>query len=103
MYYTDPAQYLITAGQDLGDLDRDVSDLSDAPTLIPGNLSTKTRVRFGRANEPPFSSACDAMFWGGTITAYQGVRGDFGWVRFPVVCFLYKANPNPRRKNICCG
>ena len=33
---------------------------------------------------------------------YYGVRGEFGWVRFLVVCFLYKINPNPR-KNICCG
>ena len=26
----------------------------------------------------------------------------FGWVAFLVVCFLYKTNPNPRKKN-CCG
>ena len=32
----------------------------------------------------------------------QGVRGEVGWVTFPVVCFLYKTNPNPR-KNTCCG
>ena len=32
----------------------------------------------------------------------RGVRGEFGWVRFLAVCFLYKANLNPR-KNICCG
>ena len=32
----------------------------------------------------------------------QGVRGEFGWVRFLVVCFLYKTNPNPR-KIICSG
>ena len=29
----------------------------------------------------------------------QGVCGEFGWVRFLVVCFLYKTNPNP---NTCC-
>ena len=32
----------------------------------------------------------------------QGVRGEFGWVGFLVVCFLYKTNPKPR-KIICCG
>ena len=31
-----------------------------------------------------------------------GVSGQFGWVRFIVVCFLYKTNPNPR-KTTCCG
>ena len=31
--YTDPAQHLITAGQDLDDLDRDLSDLSDLSVL----------------------------------------------------------------------
>ena len=29
LYYTDPAQHLITAGEDPDDLDRDLSDLSD--------------------------------------------------------------------------
>ena len=29
LYYTDPAQHLITAGQDLDDLDHDLPDLSD--------------------------------------------------------------------------
>ena len=29
LYYTDPAQHLITAGQDLDGLDRNLSDLSD--------------------------------------------------------------------------
>ena len=33
---------------------------------------------------------------------YSGVGGQFGWVRFFVVCFLYKTNPNPR-KTICRG
>ena len=28
LYCTDPAQYLTTAGEDLDDLDRDLSDLS---------------------------------------------------------------------------
>ena len=28
--------------------------------------------------------------------------GEFDWVRFLVVCFLYKTSPNPRN-NICCG
>ena len=28
---------------------------------------------------------------------YWGVCGEFGWVRFLVVCFLYKTNPNPRK------
>ena len=32
----------------------------------------------------------------------QGVSGEFGWVGFLVVCFLYKINLNPR-KIICCG
>ena len=27
--------------------------------------------------------------------------GDFGWVRFLIVSFLHKTNPNPR-KTICC-
>ena len=31
-----------------------------------------------------------------------GVCGEFGWVGFLVVCFLYKINPNPP-KMICCG
>ena len=35
-------------------------------------------------------------------TIKQGVFGEFGWARFLVVSFLYKANPNPR-KMICCG
>ena len=33
---------------------------------------------------------------------HKGICGEFVWVRFPVVCFLYKTNLNPR-KNICCG
>ena len=33
LYYTVPAQRLITAGQDLDDLDRDISDLSDLSDL----------------------------------------------------------------------
>ena len=32
---------------------------------------------------------------------YYGVCGEFGWVRFLVVYFLYKTNPNPP-KIICC-
>ena len=28
LYYIDPAQHLVTAGEDLYDLDRDLSDLS---------------------------------------------------------------------------
>ena len=33
---------------------------------------------------------------------HEGVCGQFDWVRFLVVCFLYKTNPNPR-KTSCCG
>ena len=33
LYYTDPAQHLITAGWDLDDLDRDLSDLYDLSDL----------------------------------------------------------------------
>ena len=28
------------------------------------------------------------------------VCGEFGWFRFLVVCFLYKTNPNPRKKKL---
>ena len=28
---------------------------------------------------------------------HWGVCGELGWVRFSVVCFLYKTNPNPRK------
>ena len=28
---------------------------------------------------------------------------EFGWVRFIVVCFLYKINPSSRKKKNCCG
>ena len=34
---------------------------------------------------------------------YQGVCGEFGWVRFPVICFLYKTNPNPRKSYLLWG
>ena len=41
-----------------------------------------------------------------TVTVAATVTGCLriiiGWVRFLVVCFLYNANPNPR-KLICCG
>ena len=33
LYCTDPAQHLTTAGQDLDDLDRDLSDLSEVRKL----------------------------------------------------------------------
>ena len=36
-------------------------------------------------------------------TDYYGVRGEFGWVGFLVVCFQYKTNPNPQRKKIAVG
>ena len=38
----------------------------------------------------------------GTTADQYGAYGESGWVRFLVVCFLYKTNPNPR-KTICCG
>ena len=31
------------------------------------------------------------------------LRTIYFWVGFLVVCSLYKTNPNPRKKNICCG
>ena len=30
-------------------------------------------------------------------------RVEFGWVGFLVVCFLYKTNPNPRKKVFTAG
>ena len=42
---------------------------------------------------------CDRL----TVESYiRMLAGNFGWVRFLVVCFLYKINPNPR-KCIYCG
>ena len=32
-----------------------------------------------------------------------GVRGQFGWVRFRVVCLLHKTNANPRKKIFAVG
>ena len=40
------------------------------------------------------------MVWVGLC--YEGVAGEFGWVRFLVLCLLHETNPNPR-KIICCG
>ena len=41
-YCTDPAHHLKTAGQDLDDIDRDLSDLSDLSDLLIPDLADLT-------------------------------------------------------------
>ena len=48
LYYTDLAQQLVTAGEDLDDLDRDLSDLSDLDHDL-SDLSVRHVYRFIRA------------------------------------------------------
>ena len=43
MYYVDPGQHLTTAGEELDDLDRDLSDLSEVYLVVQANLAVGQR------------------------------------------------------------
>ena len=54
LYYTDPAQYLITADRDLDDLDRDLSDISDLSEVCKPSRKSVRQYEYRRA-APVFS------------------------------------------------
>ena len=93
-------QHLITAGEDLDDLDRDLSDLSDLVRDLSDLSDVISYVRRAQVCAP---TRVPTESYTLRVNQYiEGFAANLAWVRFLVVCFLDKTKPNPR-KPICCG
>ena len=78
------------------------------PSIEISHTPLTTSVRLGWVGLgcrcPDCSRRIDHPRSGGRVLVFLSgcFCGEFDWVGFLVVCFLYKINPTPR-KNICCG